>query len=604
MNVPIVLNQNEMLDFMIYTDSLMKREEAFDLEFKLAQNGLPNSLWDTYSAFANTQGGVIVLGVREKNNRFLVEGLTSGQIAQYKKDFWNQVNNPDCVNLNLLTDQNLYEGEYKGKKLLLIYVPRAPRTLRPVFRTHNPFDGHTFKRNNEGDYKCTNQEIRRMIADADDSHPRDSRILAHYSMEDIDPDSLRLYRQIFTSRQPVHPWLELDDLQLLKVLGGYRKDRQTGEEGFTLAGLLMFGKTESIMDIECAPNYFPDFQEHLFADQDIRWTDRIYPDGTWEANLFQFYRRVYPRLITTLPKPFSVEGSVRQEDTPTHIALREAFVNALIHCDFVEEGHIVIEQWPHRFKFRNPGTLLVSRMQYYQGGESVCRNKALQKMFTMLGFAERAGSGVSKIMKGWEAANWAKPYVEEYSCPDRVELILPKISLFPDEVKVKMIDLFGEKITGLEHDQLLVLATCYSEGLINNERLQHLLHLHPSDITKLLKTLCRQHYLISEGSGRGTKYKVNMETSEINMGTSDANMETSLSRQRLKFEELEQIIVAVAQEYMGIDQIALKIGRTSQYLMNFIIPRMLRNGSLERLYPDIPNHPLQKYKARQNLQKK
>ena len=111
MNVPIVLNQNEMLDFMIYTDSLMKREEAFDLEFKLAQNGLPNSLWDTYSAFANTQGGVIVLGVREKNNRFLVEGLTSGQIAQYKKDFWNQVNNPDCVNLNLLTDQNLYEGE-------------------------------------------------------------------------------------------------------------------------------------------------------------------------------------------------------------------------------------------------------------------------------------------------------------------------------------------------------------------------------------------------------------------------------------------------------------------------------------------------------------
>ena len=67
-----------------------------------------------------------------------------------------------------------------------------------------------------------------MIADADEEHPRDSRILCNYSMEDIDLDSLKQYRLLLSSRQPDHPWLTLDDMAFLRKLGGYRQDRQTG----------------------------------------------------------------------------------------------------------------------------------------------------------------------------------------------------------------------------------------------------------------------------------------------------------------------------------------------------------------------------------------
>ena len=79
-------------------------------------------------------------------------------------------------------------------------------------------NGHTYKRNNEGDYKCTDTEVRRMIADADEEHPRDSRILCNYSMEDIDLDSLKQYRLLLSSRQPDHPWLTLDDMAFLRKL--------------------------------------------------------------------------------------------------------------------------------------------------------------------------------------------------------------------------------------------------------------------------------------------------------------------------------------------------------------------------------------------------
>ena len=88
----------------------------------------------------------------------------------------------------------------------------------PISSGNPPFGGHTFKRNHEGDYKCTDAEVRRMIADSDESHPRDSRILSNYSMDDIDKETLIQYRRLFANLKPSHPWLSLDDLDFLTKL--------------------------------------------------------------------------------------------------------------------------------------------------------------------------------------------------------------------------------------------------------------------------------------------------------------------------------------------------------------------------------------------------
>lgn len=616
-------------DFNDYLDTLLNQTECDDIEFKSAAGGFPSSFWETYSAFANTDGGTIVFGVKETNGSFSLNGLTEGQIEKYKKDFWNNVNNRSTISCNLMNENNVLDAEYKGYRFLLFLVPRASKEQRPIFRTTDPYNG-TYKRNYEGDYKCSRHEVNRMYADADEQHPADSRILKNYTMDDIDIETIQAYRRKFSLSSPDHPWLAYSDLDLLKKLGGYRKDRETGEEGFTVAGLLMFGKNESITDVECTPNFFPDYREHLTEDENIRWTNRICADGTWEANLFNFYQRVLPRLQSVLPKPFKLEGNTRKEETSAHIAVREALINLCVHADYTEDASLVVRHNTNAFIFSNPGTMLVSKEQYYTGGESVCRNKSLQKMFSMLGVAEKAGSGTDKILKGWRESNWRAPMLDEHQKPDKVELIMPMESLLSENVKLKLEERFGNMTTRFEHDVLSILALTCEEGCITNERLRYSLSLHKGQISELLKRMCQSGLLVSQGYGRGMKYYLpakkgydlfspdNMTTSEDNMTTSEGNMTTSKDnmatskdnvatsednvatspKKRLSKQEMDNLIKVVCTEWISLEDIALQIGKDYNYLRKFIIPRMLKEKVIEMLYPGTPNHPRQQYKIK------
>ena len=399
-------------------DSAFLPKESYEIEYKSAKEGFPmKEFWKTYSAFANTHTGFIILGIKEKKDGLLIEGLTDEAIESYQKTFWNNCNNPNTINTNLLSNSDVRTLQIADKKVLVFKVPFATRTQRPIYLTPNPF-GNTYKRNNEGDYHCTDDEVRQMIADATGELRRDSLILECFTTEDFDPTSVRQFRQLFSVFNASHPWNALSDIELFTKIGAYRKDRKTGKEGITLAGLLMFGKGDSLNQQEALPNFFPEYREHL--SEAIRWTDRIYPDGTWEHNLLQFYLRVLPKITSVLPKPFQLEKDTRIEETSAHIALREAFVNALVHTDYSQSGNIIVTLEKQQFVISNPGTLLVSLDQYYEGGISECRNPSLQKMFMLIGRAEKSGSGVDKIMRGWDDLHWSKPYLKLEEQPNRV----------------------------------------------------------------------------------------------------------------------------------------------------------------------------------------
>ena len=108
-----------------------------------------------------------------------------------------------------------------------------------------------------------------------------------------------------------------------------------------------------------------------------------------------------------------MKDGVRQEETPAHDAVREALINCIIHQDVNAQGHIIVERTDESLIFMNPGMMLVSRQQYFEGGRSICRNPILQKMFMRLGRAEKAGSGVDKIVNGWQSLGWPLPTVAE-----------------------------------------------------------------------------------------------------------------------------------------------------------------------------------------------
>ncbi|HRL64598.1 MAG TPA: ATP-binding protein, partial [Segatella copri] len=137
--------------------------ERVTLECKKATKGVPTSLWDTYSAFANTYGGIILLGVVEHMNeqdnaeRFEIVGVEDAD--KIRKDLWNTVNSREKVNINLLYDDDIQTIDIGGRKVIAINVPRADNTVRPIYINNNLSRG-TFKRNHEGDYHCTEQELK------------------------------------------------------------------------------------------------------------------------------------------------------------------------------------------------------------------------------------------------------------------------------------------------------------------------------------------------------------------------------------------------------------------------------------------------------------
>ena len=86
--------------------ALIKKGETFHLECKKAQGGLPGSLWESYSAFCNTDGGVILLGVKEfEDKHFEVVGVSDAQ--KLVQDFTNTLNDRNKVSANVLTDKTL-----------------------------------------------------------------------------------------------------------------------------------------------------------------------------------------------------------------------------------------------------------------------------------------------------------------------------------------------------------------------------------------------------------------------------------------------------------------------------------------------------------------
>ena len=575
-------------------EQMLANKESGDMEFKSAAGGFPHSFWQTYSSFANTDGGTIVFGIKEKDDHLFLDGLTEEQVKKYEKDFFNKLHSKECVNLPLLNDNDVQTVKFEGSYFLFFYVPRADRSLRPVYCGLDPYTG-TYRRDLDGDYHCSREEINSMFADANIANPVDGRILKNFSKDDLDADSIKQYRRKFEQWDPDHVWNTLPEDKFLEKINVFRKDRKSGEYGLTYAGLLMFGTYSAIMDEN--PNYFPDYQE--IQDPKDRWVNRICPDGNWESNLFKFYNRVLPILQNFLPKPFQLEGNERRTETPAHVAIREALANAIVHSDYTENASLNIYKYPNKIVFSNPGIMLISQRQYYQGSESVCRNKYLQTMFTFIGSAEKAGSGVDKILHGWEELNWKRPELIEKKRPNKVVLTLSMESLLDETILQGLEEQLGRTIRDLPNKQLIALSLAYSEGEVTNERLQNVLSLHRADITAMLGKMCSSHLLEASGRGRGTRYHVyGVEwKSNISDGKSNISEEKSNinARKSYKREELRNLLCEFCKEWKSSDDIAIFLNRDPRYIKNTVLPRM--EDILEKKF-DIPHHPRQKYRTK------
>lgn len=528
-------------------------KESSRLEVKSARGGLPNSLWESYSAFANSEGGVIVLGVKEnaKDGSLYVEGLDD--VHKLMKDFWNTVNNRQKVSSNILTDSMAVPEKLEGKDVIVINVPRAERTSRPVYVGSDPRTG-TYRRNFEGDYHCSLEEVSLMIRDSA-LVTDDNKLLTNIDVSVFCPDTVRSYRNIFKLVRQNHLWNKEDDAMFMRRIGAVREDKDTGKFHPTVAGLLMFGYEYEITAV--FPNYFLDYQENRTNGIYARWTDRITSQsGDWSGNVFDFILRVMPKLQSDLKVPFMFKGNFRDEDTPLHKTVREATVNMLANADFYGRRGVVVQKSAEGFKFANPGSMRVSLTEALQDSASDPRNGVMMKMLAIVEYGERAGSGLQGIFKTWRSVYHCEPKLEVTTSGgvDRTTLTLgfeghqPDIEAMkllygnPDELievndtqeskgeskgkinsnvqnpseskvesTVEVVNVENNRSNSKgENNRIRVIRLLSNDGSLTLPEIAETLHLSLGGVEKIIRQLKKNGILYRKGSTKAGKWIISM----------------------------------------------------------------------------------------------
>ncbi len=598
--------------------------EDQDIEFKSAKGGLPKDTWPTVSAFANTAGGYLIFGIIEKkHDQFDIQGIKN--LNSLRRTFWDGHNNRQKLSTPICNESNISIIKQPDLDVMVLNVPRADRKQRPVFINGNPLTG-TYKRNFQGDYRCSEEEVRQMLRDAS-NESQDSLILEHFEMNDLDVETIKAFRNRFASREPDHPFLALDDKALLERLGGWRRDRKSEIEGLTLAGLLMFGQERSILD--AFPGYHLDYQEKHTDDPEERWSYRLTLDGRWEPNLFNFYFRVYPRLVDGLNVPFKLDRhSIRLGETHVHEAIREALVNTLIHADHSSTRAITIIKRPNMFIFANPGRLRIPLGILYSGGVTDPRNPSLQKMFQMLGLGEKAGSGFQKILRAWREQHWLIPLVADNSALEMTRVNLPLASMIPKDIEKELREIVGGDFGSLTELDRIIMMLAHKVGDVTNADIQPYRKEHPREIGDRLKYLLDHKWLERTGQGRGTRYRlpgkgppglfpeegITVEpSSEHYKGESEHykgesehynkkqwNLATHVREKRRIDKKLvrQAILELCSEQFMPLRALSELLNRSSETIRTHYLNRMIKEGVLELRFPDQTNNPKQAYKKK------
>ena len=475
-----------MIDF----SKIEQYRENNRIEAKKALGGLPRSIWETYSAFANTYGGIILLGVEELPDKSL-HTVDLPDPERLIREFWDIVNDPGRTSVNVLSARDVFIQEVDGDRIVVIHVPRAERSCKPVYVDGNPLN--TYRRSGEGDYRCTGEEYQAMVRDAS-VKTQDMRVLEGMGMEVFNGESVRSYRRRMRRSRPGHVWEALEDGEFLLKLGaaGVGSD---GETHPTSAGLLLFGREPDI--VRQFPAYLLDYQEQ--DDGHAPWTERIISSsGDWSGNVYDFHFRIYDRLIRDIRAPRGGEGgaSVRQ-------ALREALANCLVNADYYGRQGVVILKKRDAITLSNPGGFRIGIDAAKSGGVSDPRNGTMLKMLNLIDIGERAGSGIPNIFRVWREQGWVMPEITEQLEPERITLSLTfqKASDKKRAIKASSTTIYGrQKQSVIEYLTREIQADC--------KTIAELLGISSPRARAVLAKMAKEDIIVPEGGNRNRTYKL------------------------------------------------------------------------------------------------
>ena len=467
---------------------ILKLEEGLHVEFKASKKSLSDSLFETYSAFANTDGGDIYLGISDDLPRRVI-GMENPK--QQIANFIKSVQNKAKCSCNLISDEDIELIKAEEGSVVRIHVKKAPLSEKPVYIT-GVLD-QSYLRLGEADQKMSKNQILSFLEDRELTHIDGKVNLLGVGIERLDKDTLRDFRLLLAKNRPNSPLLELNDEELLERIGAIVYDGDK-KPGLTNGAIAFFGRYADITRL--FPSFYLDYQRYVSGKE--RWEERIVSDDfSFPGNIFSFYLKVMDSLRSRLPNAFRRDENGSNDDGSSLFdAVSEALINSLTNMSMLLDGGTLVQAYPDRISFRNSGDMLVDKEQAFRGGVSIVRNSTIMTFFRALNLAERSGFGIPTIVSVMRKNKYPDPVLEvtsdgrftkltllftptasTSSASNRKNKILSCLVLHPEGISVQGIaNEIQESLSSVRNDvnELLLLRYIRDNGKPRKGRLIYL----------------------------------------------------------------------------------------------------------------------------------
>jgi len=339
---------------MKYEDllDLVKTREGYTIEFKESVN---SALGREICAFANGQGGKIVLGVKDDGSIKGIE-LSNSAISRIQ-DIARNMNPAFRVNVEQIQD------------LAVIYVPEGKEKPYTV-------NDHFYLRQGANSQKLNRGEIRTFFQK--ENQLSFERQTSDFLAKDFSEAVLKKFK----AEANISP--NLSKNHILKNLNLFSNEK------LNRVGILFFAKN--------IKRYFPSASIMCFLYADIEQTE-ILDSKEFAEDFLTNLHNTNSYLISKLNTALIIKNELshRKELELPREALREAVINAMIHRDYFVQSNVQINISPARVEIINPGMLLFPKLEF--GKISVRRNPILVDLVHRLGYVEKAGSGIKRIKR-------------------------------------------------------------------------------------------------------------------------------------------------------------------------------------------------------------
>jgi ATP-dependent DNA helicase RecG len=613
-------------------EELNIQDETVQLEAKGAHE-LGRTVLESVSSFSNEPnlgGGYILIGAAKDEESlfptYIAEDI--GDTDKIQSDLATQCSST----FNIPVRPLMKIEQVNGKNVLVVRIEELPESQKPLYFTKNGLPQGAYRRTGPTDHKCTDDDLRVFYSDTTDY---DKTVLNRTSLQDLDEKAIEQYRNLRAKVNPSAEELTYSDDELLLALGCL--DVET-RKYLTLAGLLLFGskaaQRRELPIMRCDYIRVPGKVWVEDPDDRFRTIDMRGP-------LITLLFRLVDEVNGDLPKGFKLaEGDVQASSAGLPVkALREIIVNALMHRNYRENTPIQLIRYDNRLEVRNPGYSLKNEEFLGEPG-STSRNPTLAAVFHETNLAETKGSGIRAVRKLLKQAHLAPPTFESDRLSNQFTTHLLLHHFLSEE------DLFWlksfEKID-LNDSQKQALILVRELGAITNSSYRQLSELDSSQASRDLRQLCSLDLLMKKGKKKGAYYiagpsfiaetvalntepqSLNTEPQSLNtepqsLNTEPQSLNTEAVSNQLKLldllpneiigqlgtlksresdkEKVSNLIVAICKvQPFSLSELAIILRKGENYLSREYLKPML-GKKIDYVFPDVVNHPEQKYKSR------